>query len=209
MAADLSDQFAADEAAALAQLRRALSSRRYVKLLSTLDEVIEATPAVEVSPRWVNRRIHKAVRRADGLLDTALDRQAERGAGDDDPALHEARKAYKRARYAVEVRKLAGDKHAKKLVRGLRDLQDLLGDHQDSVITRQVLRETAVRAYGRNANTFTYGLLYGEQVAHGRALVRKLPAAQAKARRRQVAPLAALTAQTRVASARKRCAGSS
>jgi len=185
VAADLSDRFAADEAAALTQLRRALSSRRYVKLLSTLDEVIEATRAVEVSPRWVNRRIHKAVRRADGLLDTALDRQAERGAGDDDPALHEARKAYKRARYAVEVRKLAGDKHAKKLVRGLRDLQDLLGDHQDSVITRQVLRETAVRAYGRNANTFTYGLLYGEQVTHGRALVRKLPAAQAKARRRK------------------------
>jgi CHAD domain-containing protein len=186
VAADLSDRFAADEAAALTRLRRALSSARYATLLSTLDEVIETPPASDVSPRWVNRRIHKAVRRADRLLDTALDRQAERGTGDDDPALHEARKAYKRGRYAVEVRKLAGDKKAKKLVRGLKGLQDLLGDHQDSVITRQVLREVAVRAYGRKANTFTYGLLYGEQVGHGRALVRALPAAQAKARRRRL-----------------------
>ncbi|MEV4536149.1 CYTH and CHAD domain-containing protein [Asanoa sp. NPDC049518] len=186
VAADLSERFAADEAAALTQLRRALSSRRYATLLSTLDELVETPPAVEVSPRWVDRRIHKAVRRADRLLDTALERQAERGVGDDDPALHEARKAYKRARYAVEVRKVAGDRNARKLVRGLKGLQDLLGDHQDSVITRQVLRETGVRAYGRKANTFTYGLLYAEQVAHGRALVRELPAAQAKARRRKL-----------------------
>ncbi|GIF64359.1 CHAD domain-containing protein [Asanoa ishikariensis] len=186
VAADLSERFAADEAAALLALRRALTSRRYATLLSTLDELVETPPAMRVSPRWVNRRIHKAVRRADSLLDTALERQAERDTGDDDPALHEARKAYKRGRYAVEVRKLAGDKNARKLVRGLRGLQDLLGDHQDSVITRQVLRETAVQAFGRKANTFTYGLLYAEQVAHGRALVRALPAAQAKSRRRKL-----------------------
>ncbi|SNT12102.1 CHAD domain-containing protein [Asanoa hainanensis] len=186
VAADLSERFAADEAAALTQLRRALSSRRYAALLSTLDEVIEAPPVVSVGPGWVNRRIHKAVRRADGLLDLALERQNEGGTGDDDPALHEARKAYKRGRYAVEVRKLAGDKNARKLVRGLRGLQDLLGDHQDSVITRQVLRSAALSAHDRKANTFTYGLLYAEQVAHGRALVRALPAAQARSRRRKL-----------------------
>ncbi|MEV4623176.1 CYTH and CHAD domain-containing protein [Asanoa sp. NPDC049573] len=180
VAADVRGHFAATEAAALTRLRRALSSARYVRLLSTLDELIEATPATEVSPRWVDRRIHKAVRRADGLLDTALDRQRAPGAADDDPALHEARKAYKRGRYAVEVRKLDGAKKAKRLVRGLKGLQDLLGDHQDSVVTRQVLRDLAVRA---KPNSFTYGVLYGEQAAHGRALVRKLPAAQARARK--------------------------
>ncbi|GIF73644.1 CYTH and CHAD domain-containing protein [Asanoa siamensis] len=186
VAADLAERFAADEAAALTRLRRALSSPRYVKLLSTLDELIAAPPVTEVGKRWVDSRIHKAVRRADGLLDTALDRQGEAGASDDDPALHEARKAYKRGRYAVEVRKEAGDKNARRLVRGLKGLQDLLGDHQDSVITRQVLRDLGVRAYGRKANTFTYGLLYAEQVGHGRALVDRLPKAQAKARRRKL-----------------------
>ncbi|GIF51159.1 CHAD domain-containing protein [Asanoa ferruginea] len=183
VAADLRGHFAAAEAAALARLRRALGSGRYVQLLSTLDDLVEAAPAIEATPRWVNRRIHKAVRRADGLLDTALERQAEAGASDDDPALHEARKAYKRARYAVEVRKLDGAKKAKRLVHGLKGLQDLLGDHQDSVVTRQVLRDLAVRT---KPNTFTYGLLYGEQVGHGRALVRKLPAAQTRARRRKL-----------------------
>ncbi|MEV0715307.1 CYTH and CHAD domain-containing protein [Asanoa sp. NPDC050611] len=186
VAADLAARFAADEAAALTRLRRALSSPRYLQLLSTLDEVIEAPPVTDVSARWVNRRIHKAVRRADGLLDTALDRQAEKGVSDDDPALHEARKAYKRGRYAVEVRRHEGDKNAKRLVRGLKGLQDLLGDHQDSVITREVLRDLGVRAYGRKANTFTYGLLYAEQTAHGRELVARLPKAQAKARRRKL-----------------------
>ncbi|MDG4823182.1 CYTH and CHAD domain-containing protein [Asanoa sp. WMMD1127] len=186
VAADLAQHFAAEEAAALTRLRRALSSRRYVELLSMLDQLVEVTPAVDVRRRWVDRRIHRAVRRADGLLDTALERQAEKGASDDDPALHEARKAYKRGRYAVEVRKLAGDKRAKRLVRGLKGLQDLLGDHQDSVITRQVLKDQGVRAYGRRANTFTYGMLYAEQVAHGRALVRDLPAAQRAARRRKL-----------------------
>ncbi|WP_203706907.1 CYTH and CHAD domain-containing protein [Asanoa iriomotensis] len=185
VAADLAEHFAADESAALTRLRRALSSPRYVELLSTLDDVVEAPPATEVGPRWVNKRIHRAVRRADGLLDTALERQSDGGVGDDDPALHEARKAYKRGRYAVEVRQRSGDKGAKRLVRGLKGLQDLLGDHQDSVITRQVLRDLGERAYARRANAFTYGVLYAEQAAHGRSLVAKLPAAQAKARRRK------------------------
>lgn len=170
------ERFAADEAAALRALRRALGSARYLDLLAALDAAVESPPGTRVRPGWVDRRIRKAVRRADRRLAAALERQAD-GVDDDDPALHEARKAYKRARYAVEVRKAEGDKRARRLAKRMKRLQDLLGDHQDSVVTRQALRRLATSAYGQKENTFTYGLLYGEQVAGGRALVDGLPAA--------------------------------
>jgi len=177
VAARIQERFAADEAAALTALRRALGSRRYLDLLTAVDTLVEAETttgtAVDVGPGWVDRRIHKAVRRADGYLDTALERQATAGVSDDDPALHEARKAYKRARYAVEVRTPR--------VKALKRLQDLLGDHQDSVVTRQALLRLANEA---DSDTFTYGLLYGEQEAAGRRLVHRLPEARTRTRRK-------------------------
>ncbi|MEE3919712.1 hypothetical protein V2I01_19670 [Micromonospora sp. BRA006-A] len=42
-------------------------------------------------------------------------------------------------------------------------LQDLLGTHQDSVVTREVLRRQALQAYADGENTFTYGLLHARQ----------------------------------------------
>ena len=47
----------------------------------------------------------------------------------------------------------------------LKDLQDVLGAHQDSVVTREVLRRQALRAYADGENRFTYGVLYARQAA--------------------------------------------
>ncbi|MEU4478648.1 CYTH and CHAD domain-containing protein [Micromonospora sp. NPDC023966] len=171
--ARFAERFAADLATALDGLRAALGSDRYTDLLRRLDALVEG-PTTRVRPRWVNRRVRRAVTRFDDRLDRAL-------AGGDDTALHEARKAGKRARYAVEVRRPAA-----KLVDRFKDLQDALGAHQDSVVTREVLREQALRAYAAGENTFTYGLLHARQAAvadrAGPALVR----ARDRARRRKV-----------------------
>jgi hypothetical protein len=43
----------------------------------------------------------------------------------------------------------------------MKKVQSLLGDHQDSVIARQVERELGITAYLDGENAFTYGLLYG------------------------------------------------
>jgi CHAD domain-containing protein len=178
VAARVRQRFAAEGAEALARLGKALDSGRYRRVRARLDRLIE--DGSRPRGKWVDRHIRKDLRRADEMLDAALARPA------DDPgrdrALHDARKAYKRARYAVEVRAPKG----RPLVKRLKALQDLLGAHQDATVTRGVLREHAVRAYVDRENTFTYGLLYGRQLAAAEESERAVPAAAKEARRRKV-----------------------
>jgi CHAD domain-containing protein len=177
VAARVRQRFAAEGAEALTRLGKALDSGRYRRLRARLDRLIE--DGSRPKKKWVDRRIRKDLKRADDMLDAALARDA------DDPgrdrALHEARKAYKRGRYAVEVRAPKG-----RLVKRLKTLQDVLGAHQDATVTRGVLREHAVRAYVDRENTFTYGLLYGRQLAAAEESERTVPAAAKEARRRKV-----------------------
>jgi CHAD domain-containing protein len=63
--------------------------------------------------------------------------------------LHEARRSAKRARYAVEVFALAAGKPAARLVARLKEVQDLLGIHQDTVVAREVLPSGGGRRAGR------------------------------------------------------------
>jgi CHAD domain-containing protein len=178
VAARVRQRFAAEGAEALARLGKALDSGRYRRLRTRLDRLIEGGPRPKAG--WVDRHIRRDLRRADAMLDAALARPADDPGRDQ--ALHDARKAYKRGRYAVEVRAPKG----RPLVKRLKALQDLLGAHQDATVTRRVLREHAVRAYQGRENTFTYGLLYGRQLAAAREAERKVPAAAGAARRRNV-----------------------
>jgi CHAD domain-containing protein len=43
-------------------------------------------------------------------------------------------------------------------------LQSLLGDHQDSVVSREHLAQQAQAAQAAGEDTFTYGLLYQREV---------------------------------------------
>ncbi|SCF42890.1 CHAD domain-containing protein [Micromonospora purpureochromogenes] len=183
VAARISERFAADLATALDELVRTLDSDRYTELLAGLDRLLEAPPARAVDARWVARRVRRAVTRADDRLDRALDGERTQ---EGDVALHEARKAYKTARYAVEVREPDAGQPAAALVEQLRDLQDLLGTEHDSVVTREVLRRQALRAYADGENTFTYGLLHARQAAAADRDLRAIPAARDRARRRKV-----------------------
>jgi len=93
-----------------------------------------------------------------------------------DAALHEARKAAKRARYASEAMTLAIGKKARRFATQMKKVQSVLGDHQDAVIARQVERELGISAHLAGENAFSYGLLYGRDVCDGQRL-------QARARR--------------------------
>jgi CHAD domain-containing protein len=100
--------------------------------------------------------------------------------------LHQARKAYKRARYAAEALTPVAGKPARRLARRLADLQDGLGIHQDSVVTGQLLRDYGMRAYLDGANAFTYGLLHARQREAGERALRDLGPARHRAGRRKV-----------------------
>jgi CHAD domain-containing protein len=74
--------------------------------------------------------------------------------------MHEVRKATKGYRYALEVAEPAVGKKARKARRAAKDLTKMLGEHQDGVVARPVLRELGMQAQLAGENGFTFGLLH-------------------------------------------------
>ena len=160
-------------------LSGALDAERYRVLLERLNTLVLATNGS--SPSWLRKRTGKAVRRADRMLaDAVRDRRATPGP-EADTHLHEARKAYKRARYAVEVTRPAAGRPARRLAKRLTALQDVLGAHQDAMITGSVLLDAARDAAARGEETFTYGLLHARQHDAGERALDALPRARRRA----------------------------
>jgi Uncharacterized conserved protein len=95
-----------------------------------------------------------------------------------DRGLHEVRKSAKRARYAAETAVPVAGNPATELADRMEALQDVLGEHQDSVAARALLLELSVAAHLAGEDGFTYGLLYAQELAlaeeargaYGRAL---------------------------------------
>ncbi|MGK5680954.1 CHAD domain-containing protein [Actinoplanes sp. URMC 104] len=151
-----------------AALDEALEGERYLTLLDRIDQ-LAAQQTVEPQPL---RRALKSLQKADALLDEALFHG-------EDHELHEARKAYKRARYAVEVFAPAAGRPAKDLVDALTELQDVLGAHQDSVVARELLQELG-------QDSFWFGVLYARQEQVGRETYAQLPVVVETSRSRKL-----------------------
>ena len=97
-----------------------------------------------------------------------------------DAALHDMRKAAKRARYVIEAAEPVLGNKARKLRKRIKKVQSLLGDHHDTVVARPVLRDLAAHAQVEGANGFTFGVLHATEHATARALEARLPTAWAK-----------------------------
>jgi CHAD domain-containing protein len=100
-----------------------------------------------------------------------------------DRALHEARKAYKRARYAVEVLRPLSSRPARTLAKRLSRLQDVLGEHHDAVAAGHLLRDHGMGAHLDGENAFSYGLLHARQHAAAARALADLPTARRRATR--------------------------
>ncbi|MCX5382452.1 CYTH and CHAD domain-containing protein [Streptomyces sp. NBC_00083] len=159
-----------------------LDGERYLALLDALDALLAAPPLRPAAARPAAEVLAKAVlkdhRRLAGRIDTALALAPGRRR---DIALHEARKAAKRARYAAEAAKPLLGGPAKKAARRVKAVQGLLGDHQDSVVARETLRLLAAQAHAAGESAFTWGLLYGREEAAAALAERELPAVWARA----------------------------
>jgi CHAD domain-containing protein len=66
------------------------------------------------------------------------------------------------------------------LQRRLEAVQDLLGAHQDTAVTRATLRELAVAATVEGGNGFTYGLMHAAEADRARRAQQDLPAVWAR-----------------------------
>ncbi|MFI6350732.1 CHAD domain-containing protein [Streptomyces sp. NPDC050560] len=153
-----------------------LDSDRYLALLDRLDTLTTAPPltrAARAAPRPVlARRVRKDYARLARRTEYAL---ALRPGETRDRALHDARKAAKRARYAAEAARPALGRPAARFARRVKDQQKLLGDHHDSVVIRDALRALAVSAHAAGETAFTWGLLYGREEQCAEAGERELP----------------------------------
>ncbi|NUH43991.1 CYTH and CHAD domain-containing protein [Streptomyces samsunensis] len=171
---------------ARATVLAALDSERYLTLLDTLDALAADPPLRPAAGKPATPVVVKAVlrdyERLAGRMTTAL--EAPRGP-DRDVAVHQARKAAKRVRYAAETARPALGKPAKTFARRMQGVQDVLGDHQDSVVTREALRTLATQAHGAGESDFTFGLLYGREEGRAAARERELPGLWAEVSRKK------------------------
>jgi CHAD domain-containing protein len=152
--------FAPVAAQARQAVLEALDSERFGSLRDEVGQLIAGPPrpragrpAGDVLPREVRRAYRATARRMDRA------RRAAPGPARD-TALHQARKAAKRARYAGELAEPAIGRKARRFSRQVKGVQSLLGDHHDSVIARQQERGLGMEAHLSGENAFTYGLLY-------------------------------------------------
>ncbi|MDX6591409.1 MAG: hypothetical protein QOJ13_605 [Gaiellales bacterium] len=111
---------------------------RYRELLERLETELRSPPVIDQSVRLESiagkefRRLRRTMRKLD--------------ADSPDEVLHAARISVKRARYAAELAERVRGKKASKFIRTAKDLQDVLGDHQDAHVAEGVIRELAETA---------------------------------------------------------------
>ncbi|MFJ3903455.1 CHAD domain-containing protein [Streptomyces sp. NPDC090025] len=155
----------------------ALDSARHLALLDRLDALLTAPPLLPAAHTKAAKALPKAVRRDFRRLADRVDHALSLtpGTTDRDLALHEARKAAKRARYAGEAATPALGRPARKFARRMKDVQTCLGDHQDSVVARTALRELASQAHAAGESAFTWGVLHAREETAGETRERELP----------------------------------
>ncbi|MGH3761272.1 CHAD domain-containing protein [Actinophytocola sp.] len=115
-----------------------LRGARYATLLTTLAALVTA----EVDGEPVRERVAQQA-----LLDvvTKPHRKLAKAARalDDDPSdedLHALRIRGKRLRYAAELAEPAGGKPVRRLIKATKEFQDVLGEHQDTVVAEAEVR---------------------------------------------------------------------
>jgi CHAD domain-containing protein len=164
--------FAAQEADTRAAVLEALDSTRYRELLAELGGLLDRPPFSREAAEPAGKVLPHAVGRAYQRTSRRMRRAQHAPAGQArDGALHETRKAAKRARYAAELAEPALGKETGKQVhrfaKGMKDVQSVLGGHQDAVIAQAAAREIGVQAHLAGENAFSFGLL--QERAHHQA----------------------------------------
>lgn len=161
------------------QLRAALDGERYLQLLDALDALVAEPPFLDPARGDAEPVLAPLLRRAWRRLDRTM-AAADRATGPRrHELLHEVRKDAKRARYAAEAVRPVFGRPARRFATAMERLQETLGDVQDGVVSREVLRELGARGHLAGENGFTFGRLHGLEQARAEAAVLRWPQARA------------------------------
>ncbi len=129
--AELVSGLEAQRQKARGDLSTVMAAPRYLALLDQLDSaarLVAGDDRTTLAKIWW--RAHKRLRMEVSRLD----------AEPEDDALHAVRIDVKRARYAAELAAVELGKRGAAYVRAAKDLQDILGDHQDAVVAEAQIR---------------------------------------------------------------------
>jgi CHAD domain-containing protein len=172
-AQELLARLADQRAEAYASLRAAMRSARYAALLEAVAKLVNAPPfasrdarrpASAVVPKLVRRPLRRLRRHARRL-----------GKHPRDAELHRVRILAKRLRYATEVSAPFAGKRARRAARGLKRLQDVLGDHHDAC--EAVIRLRRLVGEQTPSGVWATGVLAGLQLARAADCRERFPAA--------------------------------
>jgi CHAD domain-containing protein len=158
--ARLDEYLAGQQGDAKRALLRQMRSKRYLALLATLHAWQQRPALTDAAARpphdvaaYLDRTSHTLVKRLD---------RARRPAATDE-ALHRARKAGKRVRYAAELAAPVVGKPARRAVKRATKLQDIFGEHQDSIIASDLLLSLSGDTHTPSSSEFTLGVLYARE----------------------------------------------
>lgn len=140
---------------------KALNSQRYLSMLDELDRLLATPPQTPAARAPARDVLPDAVARGYRRTKRRMRRARRAPAGPRrDAALHEARKAAKRARYAAEATVPAFGKKARRFAKRMKAVQSVLGQHHDAVTARAAARDLGVQANLAGENAFSFGLLH-------------------------------------------------
>jgi CHAD domain-containing protein len=137
-----------------------MQSSRYLELVDRLEQLASAPPWADGAQRRGPGVLRKRVRHDYKRLDRRV-RNVRRARDKDERAerFHEVRKAAKRVRYATEPLEPVYGKKAKRLEKAMKQVQSVLGDHQDTAVTRRELHQLSDRAATERVNAYSMGVL--------------------------------------------------
>ncbi|GAA1184881.1 CHAD domain protein [Corynebacterium glaucum] len=178
-----------DYEAAHAEIVEMLNSDRFMDMLDDIDHLLANPPVAasdddsESDEGGTESKVSEKESRAIMLehLEKAYkkvikrDKKVDEFYHDTDLPLHEreeyvhdVRKAVKKLRYATAAAQSAGIKTGR-LSKAAKAMQEVLGDFQDAVTSRDRILRLSGEARERGEDTFSYGILYQRELARGDA----------------------------------------
>jgi CHAD domain-containing protein len=162
-----------DRAQAHERLLECMGDERYYRLLDAVEGAAAALPTrrddMDVE-QLAAKEFRRARKRGRGLRSQT------------DAELHRTRIRGKRARYSAELAEGSRGKKAKRFIKAAKNVQDVLGEHQDAVVATGRLHALARRTKSTDAALLA-GRLIDRQEEKKRQARRELPAAWRRLKR--------------------------
>lgn len=155
--------FAAVLPAALAQVAELIRSERYLAMLRELDTFLGTPPfsrrADKPASAELSAQLAAAWRELGALAEKALADPF------DDSGFHDVRKAVKTLRYAAEADSTTLGENFVVFAATIEEVQEVLGEHQDSLTSAAWLAELALRPNTDGMSGFVFGRLHAFEQA--------------------------------------------